>query len=186
MQLTRLLLRRLRSEDGSTLVEMIVGAALAFAGLAMIGTFLISAMNNSAFAQGQSATLNDVRNAMQQIEKEVRGADDLVWCSPAGSCLQVGAQTVSGGFRTVRYTHAGTDLKREIFSDVSQTWSAPLTVIERVANSAGQKVFSCDTTSSLLKVTVDLHIMPTPNSNPLLNVQTSVRPRNFPMAASCP
>lgn len=177
---------RLRSDAGFTIAESAISSAVLMMALAMVAGFLISAFNGSVFAHGQSDTLNDVRNAMQQIEKEVRGADSLVWCTPAASCLQVGAQTADGGFRTVRYTHVGTELQREIFNDGTATWSAPQTVISRVTNTGDQPLFACDTQSTLLKVTVDLHIEPTPVSDPTLHVQTSVRPRNFPSIASCP
>lgn len=182
----RATLRRLRSDSGLTTAETVLAAALLLMATATIGGFLISVSNGSVFAHGQSATLNNVRNTMQQIEKEVRGADSLVWCAPSGSCLQVGAQTALGGFRTVRYTHAGTELRREVFDDGSSTWGPARTIIERVANTGTDKVFACDTQSTLLRVTIDLHIEPTPSSNPTLHVQTSVRPRNFPTIASCP
>jgi type II secretory pathway pseudopilin PulG len=186
MTILRVLARRLRCDRGMTLVEMSVGSALLITVVSAIGGFLISASNSSVITQGHSATLNDVRNAMQQIEKEVRGADALSWCAPAGSCLQVGAQTPVGGFRTVRYTHSGTVLQRALFDDGTSTWATPQTIIERVANSPSQPVFACDTQSTLLRVTIDLHVEPTPVSNPNLHVQTSVRPRNFPTVASCP
>ena len=182
----RHVLRSLRSDRGFTLAETAISSAVLMTALAMVAGFLISAYNGSVFAHGQSDTLNDVRNVMQQIEKEVRGADSLIWCTPAGSCLQVGAQTADGGFRTVRYTHVGTELRREIFDDGTATWGEPLTVISRLTNTGAQPAFACDTQSTLLKVTVDLHIEPTPVSNPNLHVQTSVRPRNFPSIASCP
>jgi hypothetical protein len=179
--------RRLTKGDaGFALPELVIAAAIAFGAFAMIGTFLMNAFTGTVFTQGQAATLDDVRIVMQQIEKEVRGADSLEFCSPSGSCLKVDAQSVSGGFHSVRYTHTGTELRRELFDPDTSTWGVPLVVIERVANAATQKVFSCDTQSSLLKVTVDLYVHPTPQSDPSLNVQTSVRPRNFPSASVCP
>jgi type II secretory pathway pseudopilin PulG len=182
----RSLTRRLRDDQGTTLMETSVAAAVLMVAVAAIGAFIYSASTGSIFAQGQSATINDVRNTMQQIEKEVRGADALEWCAPAGSCLEVGAQTPDGAFRTVRYTHTGTVLQRAIFDDMTSTWGNPQTVIQRVTNTAGQPVFACDTQSTLLRVTIDLYIEPTPVSDPNLNVQTSLRPRNFPSVASCP
>lgn len=185
--------RRLRCDHGFTLPEFVVGAALALGAVSMIGGFLMSSFHAGVFAEGQSATLNNVRNTMQQLEKELRGADSIEWapsgaCSTysAGLCVVVGAQTPTGGFRPVRYTHDGTDLKRALYDSGSATWGEPQTVIERVTNTGSQPIFACDTQSTLLKVTVDLHIEPTPQSNPNLHVQTSLRPRNFASAAICP
>ena len=89
--------------------------------VAIIGGFLITMMKGGAFAQGQTVTLNDARNTVQAIEKEVRSAESLVWCAPAGSCLRdrhrepVGTQP-----KTVKYTHTGTDLQRAVFDARNQ------------------------------------------------------------------
>lgn len=177
---------RLRREDGFTVVELAVGALLASVLLALGGALLVSTYESGAFTEGQVYTLNSARTAMLQIEKEIRGADSIDWCAPTGSCLTVGAQTPTGQFRTLRYKHSDTEVTREIYDDQTSTWSAPETVLERVANDAPRPVFSCDTQSTLLRVTIDLHIEPTPQSDPSFNVTTTVRPRNFPERADCP
>jgi hypothetical protein len=175
-----------RDDSGVSLVELsmstLVGAILMIA----LSAFAISAMNAGTFTQAQSETLNNVRNTMGQIEKEVRGADSITWCAPTGSCLQIGAQTPTGAFKTIRYTHTGSILTREVYNTSSGSWGTTLTQIERVANSAAQKVFACDTSSTLLRVNVNLYIQPTPDSDPKLNIQNSIRPRNFPSVAACP
>jgi type II secretory pathway pseudopilin PulG len=186
--------RRLRDDSGWTLVELMVGSALGLLVLIIVGTFLMNMMNGSVFALGETQTINDVRNAMQQIEKEARGADSLTWCSPTGFCLEVDAQTPTGGSRTVRYqcpncSDAGSTprtLTRQVFDSVSHTWGAAQTVIQRVTNSSSQAVFACDTQSTLLRVILDLYIEPTPKSDPNLHVVDSFRPRNFPAVATCP
>ena len=191
--LIRRLRARLRRDAGFTVAELAVGAALGSLLLVLIGTFLVSTMKSGVFADGESATINDARNALAQVEKDIRGADSIKF-SPAGSCsaysagycIEVGAQTPSGLFETVRYSYANSSLRRELFDDAHDTWGTPVTVIQRVANTPSQLAFSCDTQSSLLKVTVDLFIEPTPHSNPYYEVQTSVRPRNYPSKATCP
>lgn len=162
-------------------VAMVGGLALTF--LAM---FVVNSLNTGIFTEGQVATINDARNVLQRIEKEVRGAGSITWCAPVGSCLELDAQTVDGGFRAVRYRHQGTELQRQEFDEASSTWGALRPVVERVANSGSQPVFACDTQSTLLRVNVDLHIEPTPQSDPNFNVHTSVRPRNFASKAVCP
>lgn len=179
-------MRSLRSEDGLSLVELLVASAVAAVLLLILANFVVSNLNAGAFTDGQSATINDARNALQKVEKEVRGADSISWCAPVGSCLEVGAQSVLGGFRTVRYTYDASALQRAEYDAGTSTWGPPENVIERVANTPSQPVFSCDTASTLLRVTVDLHIRPTPNSTPVYSVQTSIRPRNFPSKAACP
>lgn len=151
-----------------------------------IGGFLITMLKGGAFAQGQSVTLNDARTTVMSIEKEIRAADSLVWCAPAGSCLQVDTMDTEGQARTVKYTHTGTELQRSLFDAGTSSWDTPQTVVERVNNGAGEPLFDCDTSSTLLHVTVDLHLRPTPNSDPTYVLRTSIRPRNFPAVAACP
>jgi len=175
----------LRREDGFTLVEMSIAGIVAAILLAALGTFLMNSVSGGAFTQGMSSTIDDVRIVMQQIEKETRGADTIAWCEPTGSCLEVGAQTPTGSFQTLRYNHTGETLTRQTFNESTAEWSEPLVTVDRVVNAASQPVFSCDSDTSYLRLTVDLHIEPTPNSNPTFNVQTSIRPRNFLSAAVC-
>ncbi len=187
MNTLRAAARRLRDEDGGvTVVELVVALTLMLGAAAVIGGFLISMMKGGAFAQGQTVTLNDARNTVQVMEKEVRAAESLVWCAPAGSCLQIDTQSPSGDPKTVKYTHTGSDLQRSQYDDATSTWGTPQTVVERVSNEAAEPLFDCDTSSTLLKVNIDLHLRPTPNSAPSYVLQTSVRPRNFPAVASCP
>lgn len=176
----------LRREEGATVAELVVAALVAAVVLTFLAGFLMSSFETGIFTEGQAATINDARNAMLRIEKELRGADSIVWCAPTGSCLEVGAQKAAGGFRTVRYSHTGTVLQRQELDADTSTWSAPLNIVERVTNTGSQPVFACDTQSTLLRVNVDLHIEPTPQSDPNYNVHTSVRPRNFPSKAVCP
>jgi hypothetical protein len=174
-----------------TLVEMMVAGVLGAVLLVAMSGFLLSSLRAGSFAQGQSATLNDIRNVMGQIEKEIRGAESINWdCGPgytSGNCLIIGAQTPVGDFRTVRYAKVGAELHRSIFDSGTGTYGAAFVVIKRLANTASQNVFGCDEGVTLLRVTVDLYVEPTPTTDSTLNVQTSIRPRNFPSSAGqCP
>jgi type II secretory pathway pseudopilin PulG len=179
--------QRLADEDGFTLVEVMVAAGLGLILLIAVGSFLMSAMRASIFAETQSRTLDDARTVMKQIEKETRGAEFITWCADDGSCLEVGAQSPTGTAKTVRYTHADAQLLRAEFDSVDNEWSAQEVSVERLANSSSQPVFSCDEQSTLLRLNVDLHIEPTPTSGPNLQITTSIRPRNYASIANqCP
>lgn len=182
----RRLLRSLCREDGATLVEISVSSFVAALAVGLLVAFLVNSFETGIFTEGQAATIDDARNAMLRVEKELRGADSITWCAPTGSCLVVGAQTAQGGFRTVRYVHSGSVLQRQELDPVTSTWTELRTVVERVQNAPSQPVFACDTQSTLLRVNVNLLIRPTPESEPNYNVHTSIRPRNFPSKASCP
>lgn len=178
--------RRVGSDRGFTVVEMGIAMLIGSIVLALATTLLVVAYRTGSFTQGQSFTLNDARNAMQQIEREVRGADFINWCDASGGCLEVGAQTPSGSFETVKYSRSGQQLQRQEYDESSGTWSDPQTVVDRVVNETTEPLFACDTQSSLVRVTVDLQIEPTPRSDPNFNVHTSIRPRNYPERATCP
>ena len=175
-----------RSEEGATVAELAVVSLVGGIALTFLAIFMVNALETGIFTEGQVTTINDARNALQRIEKEVRGADSITWCAPTGSCLEVNAQKADGGFRTVRYQKVDTTLQRQEFNDGNGTWGSLRTIVERVANTGSQPVFACDTQSTYLRVNVDLHIEPTPVSNPNYNVHTSIRPRNFASIASCP
>lgn len=174
-----------RSEDGFTIVEVGIAAMLGAVVVVLASTLLVAASRTGAFTQGQSVTINDARNTMQGLERELRGADFIDFCIPVGSCLRVVAQTPSGNFETLRYTREGSELRRERFDEGSGTWGDPQTIIQRVVNTE-RPVFDCEKTSSYLRVKIDLEIEPTPQSDPNLNMTTIVRPRNFLSSAKCP
>jgi hypothetical protein len=184
--MTRALWTRLRSDDGYTVAELAVVALVAGLALTILAIFLVASLRTGVFTEGQSATINDARNALHRLEKELRGADSITWCGPVGNCLEVGAQTVDGGFRTVRYTLDSAQLKRREFDAQTSTWGLDEAIVDRVENTGAQPIFGCDTQSTLLRVNVDLYIQPTPQSDPSYNLHTSVRPRNFPSKATCP
>jgi hypothetical protein len=186
MSRLNVLLRDLRREDGWSVAELTVTAFIAGIVLVFLAGFLINTFKTGIFTEGQATTINDARNAMLAMEKELRGADSITWCTPTGSCLEIGAQTAQGGFRTVRYRHTGTELQRQQYDADTSTWSELQLIINRVVNPDDEPVFACDTQSTLLRVNVDLQIEPTPQSDPNYNVHTSIRPRNFPSKSSCP
>lgn len=182
----RRLLGPLRRDDGFSLAEIAIAGLVGGIALTFLAGFLINTFETGVFTEGQAQTINDARNAMLKLEKELRGADSITWCTPTGSCLEIGAQTAGGSFRAVRYVHAGTELQRQQFDDATSTWSALQPIVQRVANAPAEPVFACDTQSTLLRVNVDLQIEPTPQSDPNYNIHTSIRPRNFPSKATCP
>ncbi len=188
--LRRRLAKQAKQDGGYTLIEVAIAGLLSSILLIVIGTFMINVLKAGSFTQGQSASLNDARLVMMRIEKEARGANSIDWCEEDGSCLEVDAQTPDGDFALIRYTHVDQELRRSEFDTGTATWGTPATVIQRVANSASQPVFSnsaCDDTSiTFQRVVVDLYIEPTPTSDPVLHFQTSFRPRNFPSVAICP
>jgi type II secretory pathway component PulJ len=175
---------RLRDDRGMALMEFIVAGALSMIVLSALGGFLISSMDAGSFTQGQSATLNDARNVMQKIEKETRGAIDISWCATDGTCLEVTAQTPTSAIEQVRYTYAESQLRRAEYDTDTDTWGEPLAMVERLGNTASQPVFVCDESTTYTRVNIDLYIEPTPQSNPNLNIQTSIRPRNA-LSAGC-
>ena len=174
--------KRLWSDDGFTISEVMVASLIGAILALSIGVFLVDSMRAGAFTDGESATINDARNAMGLIEKEIRGAGSVTFptpCTPAGGCLEVLANTPTGGTQDVLYTFSGPALNRQQLDPSTHLWTSPKVVVDRLQNGSTQPVFSCDAQTTLLRITVDLHIAPTPDSNPTYDVSTTIKPRNL-------
>lgn len=176
----------LRSEEGFTLVELAIAALVGGLMLTLVAGFLIGAQRTGIFAQDQVTSLNEARNAVGSLAKEIRGAERVEICEQDGGCLELTARTPTGGTETVRYTYADGVLRRELYDDADGTWGPAQSIVDGVANTSSEPVFACDTERTFLRVAIDLRIEPASGSGQRLNARTSARPRNFSPEAVCP
>jgi prepilin-type N-terminal cleavage/methylation domain-containing protein len=181
----RRLRERLHSDRGFMLIEMIIVVAIGSVLVTALGSFTVSAMKAGAFTDGQSQTINDARNAMMQLEGEIRSAGGVTWCQPTGSCLQILANTPTGSTQTVKYTYSSSALNRQVYDQDTDTWGTAQVVVQRLQNDASQPVFACDAQSTYLRINIDLRVQPSPSSNPTYDVSTTIRPRNFSQVQGC-
>lgn len=175
-------------EQGFSVIELAVGGLVASVLLALLATFLVSSLRTSTFAQAQSFTLDDVRIAVQRLEREIRSASNIIWCSPSDNCVQL--STDDDDDPDVMYVRSGSELTRQKFAPGSG-WGPPQSVLKQIVNGTNghpDEVFTCESTDSLLRVRVALLVQPTTTSDPEnpFEVNTSVRPRNVPGATPCP
>lgn len=175
-----------RAERGFTLVEIAIAGLLSSILLALLVGLLTVTYRTSHFTQGQSFTLDDARTSLQQVGRDIQNASYIDWCASGGTCLELLTWSPTSDLRLIRYTVDVPVLEKAEFDDDTSTWGDPRPVLGRLANPAGQPVFTCDVQTALLRINVDFVIQPTPNYAATYHLHTSVRPRNFPSSAVCP
>lgn len=79
-------MRRLRQEDGFTLIEMIVGLAMMLVVLGATLTVLTTFQNDSKNDQKRNESQDTVRTAMDQISRDLRSAASLCGNTTGSTC----------------------------------------------------------------------------------------------------
>src|SRR5438128_2236540 len=97
------LVRQSNSESGTTVLETAIAAALSLAVLLLVGMGMFVGMHTASSSQAHSEGVDKARNALDQVERDLRNATALASCTPAGSCLQVTSINPSGGASHVKY-----------------------------------------------------------------------------------
>lgn len=95
--------RRWRSAAGMTAVEMVVAVSLLGAIVAVFGPVMSSSFNSAEVTQNESRALDEIRNAVARIDRELRSAE----------CIQAPAADTSASVLTFT-THAGTSGAYEV------------------------------------------------------------------------
>lgn len=175
----------LRSEDGFTLVETMVAAVLSLLVMGSVMAVLNVTSKSQIDAQKQSTAYNEVRNAVKQIQRDVREAQALSICDQgsavSGYCLKVAVRTPAGVTDEVRYQLTASTLVRESrFDTLTQTYGRTQTMSTVAVNRTQSPVVplvSCQTPGVLSNVLVKLIVRPSQTSG-TYRVDTTVRPRN--------
>jgi type II secretory pathway pseudopilin PulG len=176
-----------RNEEGMTLIELMVAAALSILVLGGILAALFVADRTQLFGSRESKAVDDATLALRQLELHVRNARAVSNCDPVnGTCVAVQVQTPAGADVTYRYVLDGTRLvrQREDAAATPPTFETDRVLAQDIVNNAGtETLFNCTSNGELLEVTilVQLH----PSGNEVFRRQTSLRPRNGTIA-NCP
>lgn len=178
------MIRKLRTEDGFSLVELAFASAVSLAVLAALGMTLVSGFRTMLFGSNQSESLDKARLVLNQLQRDLQGSTGYAVCTvtgqPAGSCVHVKVQPPGGGERLVRYRLVGADLYREV-DDGTNTFPSSTVLTDRLANSTNTPttpLFVCNNVGSLLQVSIRMVVQPDPDDGPSYQLETVVRPRN--------
>lgn len=154
-------------ERGTTLVELVVAIGLL---LVVTGTILgtwSSTQRSEAFVRGRAATLDEMRNAMNGLTKEVRQTYNVRSAAP--DRLEVDTYR-SGVPAHIVYTAAGTSLTREVDGGGAQEIQSGLSstaIFEYLPSSTSPEV-----------VTITLAVVPPDEPDAIVTVTSEVRLRN--------
>lgn len=177
----------MRGEDGFTLTELMIAAALSVLILGLLAASLFVANRTQVFSGRQSDALDDARVALRQLERDVRNAGAVripdpaappPECDPVWRCLVAVA-----GSEEVRFRLADGELLEEKLDLSSGTFELVRVLARGVANieqNPAVPLFACDTSSVRARIVVDLLVQPDPNDPATYRVGTTLRPRNAP------
>lgn len=97
--------RRLRGEDGATLVELLTVMAVSALLLAFVTGTVIDAMRSQRRQATQVLALNDAKLAFERVTRDIRGANPLRVATQDSITLDV--QKADATFHTLTYERTG-------------------------------------------------------------------------------
>lgn len=136
------MLRRARSDDGVTLVELLVTVFLLSVISVIVGNVMASSLSSTRDLEGAARSNDEVRLVIQQLERDFRSAEQV--CQPTGGAsgdvLVIRVQTASG-ISTIKYS-LDYDKDGDSFDDGDGTalllrsvdGGTPRAVVENVVN----------------------------------------------------
>ena len=156
-------------EGGFTLVEMMIVSALLALVIVVIFSTLVSVQKSETFTRGRTQALDQMRDAMNQMTRELRQASNVV---PTPSPSHIEFDTFDFGKPIhVIYDATGTTLTRQVGSGTPSTLAQGLTTISVFDFSP-----DADTPQA---VTIDLLVKPSNLPNTTVELKSDVELRNL-------
>lgn len=172
--------RRLRGEDGVTLVELLTAMTLSAIVMASITGAIIKALQTERRQTAQITALNDAKLAFERTTRDIRGADPLRVA--AADRIQLDVRDRARTLRTVSYERSGDGL---VFVDAAGgrrtlvTGLAPTQTLFVFHLSDGSTVTGDPAVNAALvrSVTVRLRVEP-PGAGLVADLENRVQLRN--------
>lgn len=173
----------MKSEDGFSLVETMVGSMVGLILLTGVCATLVVSYKTGQNTANTANSLNDGRQALTQIERDLMKATVLEFCDAngEGTCLRT-QWPEAGGTQSIVYQLDDSTLTRldeTAFAagqaDVSAIVSRKVANLEQQPN---VKLFTCTASGVLLQVDIQLALRSQSSGDPNLRLNTTVRPRN--------
>jgi prepilin-type N-terminal cleavage/methylation domain-containing protein len=158
-----------RDERGFTLIELVIVSALLAIVLVVIFSTLTSAQKSEAFTRGRAQVLEEMRDTMDRMTRELRQATNVV-PTPSDSHIEFDSYDLGTPVH-LTYDATGTALTRQVGTSAQTTLMKGLTTIS---------VFSYvpDATTPQ-SVTIDLIVKPSNLPNTTVELKSTVELRNI-------
>ena len=163
----RALRNRTRSDRGTTVVELLVTVAVMSLIVGAVMTVWSAAQKGEGTATSRTVDLNEMRNAMQRMTKDIRQASSV----HTQTATSFDADTyIEGVKHRVAYTASGTTLTRKVDAGTA------VTLLTDLANT---NVFTYTTDGNLLLQVTVLLTIDQSSGEGTLNLQSDVQTRNL-------
>ncbi|MGZ6930131.1 MAG: hypothetical protein ACXVK4_06295 [Acidimicrobiia bacterium] len=162
---------RVPDESGHTLVELIIASALLLLVIVTVLSALDNVSNSQAYQADRSVTLDDMRNVINRMTKDLRQATSINDCTATPSTVTF-TTYINGVGTVIVYNASGTTLTRKVGS------GSAFTVLKNLASTS---IFTCTSASDVTGVQwveIDLKVTPKRSPTTTLELDSEVNLRN--------
>jgi Tfp pilus assembly protein PilW len=150
---------------------MITSALLLVVLVAVFDSF-DTVSTSQAYQSDRSQTINDMRNVLNRMTKELRQATSVTQPAVTPSPTLTYVTAINDVPTTITYTASGTTLTRKVGS------AAPFTVLNRLASTNVFTPTSATDVTGIQWVEIDLSVTPVKSPDTTLTLQSKVNLRN--------
>lgn len=158
-------------EAGATIVEMVITSALLLLVIVSVLGAFEQISTSQAFQADRTAAIDDMRNVLNKMTRDLRQATDITDCGTDSSSVSF-TTYVNGTPTPVAYSMSGTNLQR------TEGTGSAFTVLK---NMASDQIFTCKSATDVTGVQwVDIDLQVTPRKLPTttLELTSEVNLRN--------
>jgi Tfp pilus assembly protein PilW len=159
-------------ERGATVVEMVITVSLLLVVLLTIFNSFDTISKSQAFQADRSVTINDMRNVLNRMTKELRQATSVTQPASTPSATLTYVTYLNDVSTSITYTASGTTLTRKVGSGTAFTVLTGLTSTNVFTPSSATDV------TGIQWVEIDLSVSPVKSPNTTLTLQSKVNLRN--------
>jgi Tfp pilus assembly protein PilW len=171
---------RVASERGITIVEVAVTTALLM--IVLLGAFnsFDTISKSQAFQADRSVTINDMRNTLNKMTKELRQATSVTQPASTPSSTLTYVTYVNGAATTITYAVTGTCTSGAPTCTLTRQVGAgnPYTVLKRVTSADVFTPTSATEVTGIQWVEIALSVAPLKSPTTTLTLQSKVNLRN--------
>jgi Tfp pilus assembly protein PilW len=177
--------RRARGERGTTVVEMAITVSLLLVVLLTIFNSFDTVSKSQAFQADRSITINDMRNVLNRMTKELRQATSVTQPASTPSSTLTYVTYLNDVSTSITYTATGTYDSSGVCTSTSTCQltrqvgtNAAFTVLKRLTNSNVFTAVSATDVTGIQWVEIDMSVNPIKSPSTTLTLESKVNLRN--------